>query len=89
VEQIILAIYKQCVFDESKINILEQDIKMFETYLPTQLSIDEVKLIIDNVVAEIKNAGKGIGDAMKLLSKELKGKVNMKEVKKRVDEKFN
>jgi len=76
------------VKDEIKIIELNDAIKLLESYLPEKLSIDEVKSIISNVVESVGNTGNNIGEAMKFLSKELKGKVDMKEVKKLVDEYF-
>jgi len=76
------------VKDEEKIAELKIAIKLLESYLPEKLSIDEVKSIISNVVESVGNVGNNIGEAMKVLSKELKGKVDMKEVKKLVDEYF-
>ena len=76
------------VKDEEKIAELKIAIKLLESYLPEKLCIDEVKSIISNVVESVGNVGNNIGEAMKVLSKELKGKVDMKEVKKLVDEYF-
>jgi len=76
------------VKDEVKIVELKSAILLLESYLPEKLSIDEVKSIISNVVESVGNVGNNIGEAMKVLSKELKGKVDMKEVKKLVDEYF-
>ena len=76
------------VKDEIKIVELKDAIKLLESYLPEKLSIDEVKSIISKVVDNVGNVGNSIGETMKVLSKELKGKVDMKEVKKLVDEYF-
>ena len=76
------------VKDKLKIIELNDAIKLLESYLPEKLSIDEVKSIISNVVESVGNVGNNIGEAMKVLSKELKDKVDMKEVKKLVDEYF-
>jgi len=76
------------VKDEVKIVELKNAIKLLESYLPEKLSIDEVKSIINKVVENVGNSGNSIGETMKLLSKELKGKADMKEVKKLVDECF-
>jgi len=76
------------VKDEVKIVELNDAIKLLESYLPEKLSIDEVKSIISKVVESTSNTGNSIGEAMKVLSKELKGKADMKEVKKLVDEYF-
>ena len=76
------------VKDKLKIIELNNAIKLLESYLPEKLSIDEVKSVVSKVIESVGNAGNSIGEAMKLLSKELKGKVDMKEVKKLVDEYF-
>ena len=76
------------VKDEVKIVELKDAIKLLESYLPEKLSIDEVKYIVNRVVESVGNVGNSIGETMKILSKELKGKVDMKEVKKLVDECF-
>jgi len=76
------------VKDELKIVELNDAIKLLESYLPEKLSIDEVKSIISKVVESVGNVGNSIGKIMKILSKELKGKADMKEVKKLVDECF-
>jgi len=77
------------VKDEVKIVELNYAIKLLESYLPEKLSIDELKGFIVNAVKGMSNDGYSIGEAMKVLSKELKGKADMKEVKKFVDECFN
>ena len=76
------------VKDEIKIIELNDAIKLLESYLPEKLSIDEVKSVISKVIESVGNVGNNIGEAMKILSKELKGKADMKEVKKLVDEYF-
>ena len=76
------------VKDELKIIELNDAIKLLESYLPKKLSVDEVKSIISNVVESVGNVRNGIGETMKILSKELKGKADMKEAKKLVDEYF-
>jgi len=76
------------VKDKVKIIELEYAIKLLESYLPEKLSIDEVKSIINKVIESVGNSGNSIGETMKLLSKELKGKADMKEVKRLVDECF-
>jgi len=76
------------VKDEVKIVELNDAIELLESYLPEKLSIDELRDIIINVVKSVGNVGNSIGEAMKILSKELKGKADMKEVKKLVDECF-
>jgi len=74
--------------DEVKIVELKDAIKLLESYLPEKLSVDEVKNIISKVVGSVSKSGNSIGETMKILSKELKGKADMKEVKGLVDECF-
>ena len=71
--------------DEVKIIELKSAIELLESYLPDKLNIDEVKSIISKIAENTSNTGNSIGEAMKVLSKELKGKADMKEVKKLVD----
>jgi len=83
--------YKEELFfvkDEVKIVELKDAIKLLESYLPEKLSIDEVKDIVFKVVESMGNVRNGIGETMKVLSKELKGRADLKEVKKLVDEYF-
>jgi len=77
------------VKDEVKIVELKDAIKLLESYLPEKLSIDEVKDIVNKVIESVGNVRNNIGETMKILSKELKGRADMKEVKKLVDEYFN
>ena len=76
------------VKDEVKIVELNYAIELLESYLPEKLSIDELKDIVFKVVENTSNIGNSIREAMKVLSKELKGKADMKEVKRLVDECF-
>ena len=74
------------VKDEVKIIELKYAIELLESYLPKKLSIDELKDIVFKVIEGVGNVDNSIGETMKILSKELKGKADMKEVKKLVDE---
>ena len=73
------------VKDEVKIVELKDAIKLLESYLPEKMSIDELKSIVNRVVENVGNVGNSIGETMKILSKELKGKADMKEVKRLVE----
>ena len=64
------------------------DAERYYKFLIEKLSIDELKDIVFKVVENTSNIGNSIGEAMKVLSKELKGKADMKEVKRLVDECF-
>jgi len=79
------------VKDEVKIVELKYAIELLESYLPEKLSIDELNDIINKAIENVENSGNSVnsvGEIMKVLSKELKGKADMKEVKKLVDECF-
>jgi len=58
-------------------------------YLPEQLSMDEVKKIIDEIFDEVKPEGqKDMGKVMKEAQAKLKGKTDMKEVSTIIREKL-
>jgi len=73
------------VKDKEKIAELNDAIELLESYLPEKMSIDELKSIVNRVVENVGNVGNSIGETMKILSKELKGKADMKEVKRLVE----
>lgn len=66
-----------------------QELEIIETYLPAQLSEEEIGEVIDNIIASVgasspKDMGKVMGPAMK----ELKGKADGKKVQEMVKEKL-
>ncbi|MGK7884373.1 MAG: GatB/YqeY domain-containing protein [Crocosphaera sp.] len=66
-----------------------QELAIIETYLPTQLSFEEIEAIIDKIIASVgasspKDMGKVMGPAMK----ELKGKADGKQVQEIVKAKL-
>ncbi len=66
-----------------------QELAIIETYLPAQLSTEEIEAIIDKIIASVgasspKDMGKVMGPAMK----ELKGKADGKQVQKIVKAKL-
>jgi uncharacterized protein YqeY len=67
--------------DEAKINNLNESILFLESFLPEQLTTEQVIAIVNSAVEEMSN----FGLIMKYLSKELKGKADMKMVKQLVD----
>ncbi len=67
-----------------------QELAIIETYLPRQLSTEEIEAIIDNIIESVgatspKDMGKVMGPAMK----ELKGKAGGKQVQEIVKAKLN
>lgn len=58
----------------------EQEKKVLLSYLPEQLSIEEVTAIVAEIAKSTKESGGKIGDALKTLSARLKGKADMKVV---------
>ena len=59
----------------------QQEIDILLTYLPEQLSSEEVEKIINDIFEEVKPEGmKDMGKVMGLAQAQLKGKADMKEV---------
>jgi hypothetical protein len=55
----------------------EHELAILETYLPTQLNLDEVRQRIDAVVQELKaTSPQDVGRVMKILMPTLKGRVD-------------
>lgn len=57
-------------------------------FLPKQLTEDEVDTFVDGVIEAVKADGGHMGDAMKIITPELKGKADMKKVSGKVKEAF-
>lgn len=69
---------------------LESEIKYLTTYLPLQLSSEEIDTELNKIFDEIKPNGKqDLGVIMRELSTRLKGKADMKLVSEKVNEKLN
>ena len=69
---------------------LEKEIKLLSTYLPEQLSEEEIRTNIDKVFEEIKPTSmKDMGKIMAGLNSKLKGRADMSEVSKKIKEKLN
>ena len=67
----------------------QSEIELLMTYLPEQLSLEDVKCIIDEIFAEVKPEGqKDMGKVMKEATAKLKGKADMKEVSNIIKEKL-
>lgn len=67
----------------------QQEIDVLMTYLPEQLSSEEVLKVIDEIFAEVKpESQKDMGKVMKEAQARLKGKADMKEVSSIIKEKL-
>jgi len=67
----------------------QSEIDMLMVYLPEQLSLEEVKEIINEIFAEVKpESQKDMGKVMKEATAKLKGKADMKEVSNIIKEKL-
>ena len=68
----------------------QKEIDILKPYLPEQLSLDEVKEIIDEAIKEISPKGPSdMGKIMGLITPKLKGKTDMGNVSKIVKDKLN
>ena len=71
------------------VNGLEREIKVISKYLPEELSIEELNKIIDEVFLLVKPENKkDIGRIMKELTPKVKGRADMKEVSKIINNKL-
>ena len=67
----------------------QSEVDILMTYLPAQLSNEEVVRIIDEIFDEVKPVGqKDMGKVMKEATAKLKGKADMKEVSNIIKEKL-
>ncbi len=68
----------------------ESELAILMTYLPKQLTKEEVLEVIDSIFAEIKpTSQKDMGKIMKEANQQLKGKTDMKEVSEIIKAKLN
>ncbi len=75
---------------EDLVNKLNAEIKLLETYLPEQLTEEEIVKELDNIFDEVKPTGKqDMGKIMKEVSARLKGKADIKKVSELVNNKIN
>lgn len=66
------------------------EIKILETYLPEQISLEEAKKIIDEVFQEANpTSSKDMGKIMGLITPKLKGRFDMKEASQIIKDKIN
>ncbi|MEG2457505.1 MAG: GatB/YqeY domain-containing protein [Bacilli bacterium] len=69
---------------------LKKEIKLLETFLPSQLTIEEITSVIDDIFNTIKPEGKqDMGKIMKEANKRLNGKADFKQVSDIVNSKLN
>ena len=67
----------------------EQELAIIETYLPAQLSTEEIEAIIDKIIASVgASSPKDMGQVMGPAMKELKGKADGKQVQEIVKAKL-
>lgn len=66
----------------------KQQLAIVLEFLPKQLTEEEVNAFVQKVVAAVKADGGHMGDAMKIITPELKGKADMKKVSGAVKEAF-
>ncbi|MEX0594658.1 MAG: GatB/YqeY domain-containing protein [Patescibacteria group bacterium] len=70
------------------VEIEQNELKVLEKYLPEQLDIKDVEKIIDSVIAELGKAA-NTGNVMGKLSGLFKGKADMGQIAKLVNEKLS
>lgn len=69
---------------------LKSEIKLLETFLPKQLSDEEVEVELNKIFEEVKPSSKAdMGKIMREVNSKLKGKVDMKKVSELVNNKIN
>lgn len=75
---------------EDLINQYNQEIEILNKYLPKELTIEEVKNIIDDAINTIKPEGiKEMGKIMKEISPKLKNRFDMSKVSELIKEKLS
>ncbi len=68
----------------------EEEIKLLQTYLPEQMTEEELNKTIDEVFEKVKpQSEKDMGQIMKELTPLVKGKADMKEVSTKIKEKLS
>lgn len=68
----------------------QEEVDILNTYMPEQMSLDEVTKIIDEVIAEINpTSSKQMGLVIKEVSPKVKGRYDMGEVSKIIKDKLN
>ena len=68
----------------------EEEINILNEYMPTQLTKEEVEAIIDNAFKEINPTSmKDMGNIMKTINPQIRGKYDMKEVSNIIKDKLS
>lgn len=68
----------------------QEEVKILNTYMPEQMSLEEVTKIIDSVIAEVKpTSPKQMGLVIKEVSPKVKGRYDMGEVSKLIKDKLS
>lgn len=69
---------------------LQREIKLLETFLPEQLSDEEIEIELNKIFDEVKPTSKAdMGKIMREVNSKLKGRVDMKKVSEIVNSKIN
>lgn len=69
---------------------LKREIKLLETFLPEQLSDEEIEIELNKIFDEVKPTSKAdMGKIMREVNSKLKGRVDMKKVSELVNNKIN
>ncbi len=69
---------------------LQREIKLLETFLPEQLSDEEIEIELNKIFDEVKPTSKAdMGKIMREVNSKLKGRVDMKKVSELVNSKIN
>ena len=75
---------------KKEIDKTEEEIKLLQTYLPEQMTEEELNKTIDEVFEKVKpQSEKDMGQIMKELTPLVKGKADMKEVSTKIKEKLS
>ena len=64
----------------------EAELAILKSYLPVELSDEELTAVIKEVLADIGETGKDIGKLMGLVMQKVKGRVNGQRVRQKVEE---
>ncbi|MEK9131230.1 MAG: GatB/YqeY domain-containing protein [Patescibacteria group bacterium] len=64
----------------------EAELAILKSYLPAELSDEELTAVIKEVLADIGETGKDIGKLMGLVMQKVKGRVNGQRVRQKVEE---
>lgn len=75
---------------EDLVNQNKDEIEVLNTYLPKQLTLEEVKEVLDNAFNKVNpTSSKDMGLIMKEVSPQVKGRYDMQEVSKMIKERLS